>query len=161
MTPTACAHTFVRVNLYVQEHTIGGSYCKLNKNELAARAFEGVSVLVLVLWSWVLVAERAFKTGGCAGRVLVPPPCQLAKHTGAGVSWLRALWRRRKLAAVRAGCVHSCSSQSHVACQQVVGCCLAIWVYAGLILFFTFSFSPPVLGLNFLRGVGGGGSISK
>ena len=39
-----------------------------------ARAFEGVSVLVLVLWSWVLVAERAFKTGGGAGRVLVPPP---------------------------------------------------------------------------------------
>ena len=26
-----------------------------NKNELAARAFERVSVLVLVLWSWVLV----------------------------------------------------------------------------------------------------------
>ena len=25
-----------------------------NKNELAARAFETVSVLVLVLWSWVL-----------------------------------------------------------------------------------------------------------
>ena len=30
-------------------------------------------MLVLVLWSWVLVAERAFKTGG-AGRALVPPP---------------------------------------------------------------------------------------
>ena len=70
-------------------------------------------MLVLVLWSWVLVAERAFKPGGRAGRVLVPPPCQLAKRTGAGVSWLRALWSRRKLA-VRAGCVHSCSSQSHV-----------------------------------------------
>ena len=26
-----------------------------NKNELAARAFERVSVLVLLLWSWVLV----------------------------------------------------------------------------------------------------------
>ena len=70
-------------------------------------------MLVLVLWSWVLVAERAFKTGGGAGRVLVPPPVLSAgkKRTGAAVSWLRALWRRRKLA-VRAGCVHSCSSQS-------------------------------------------------
>ena len=26
-----------------------------NRNELAASVFEGVSVLVLVLWSWVLV----------------------------------------------------------------------------------------------------------
>ena len=49
-------------------------------------------MLVLLLWSWVQVAERAFKTGGGAGRVLVPPPCQLAKRTcarcGGAVSWL-------------------------------------------------------------------------
>ena len=41
-----------------------------NRNQLAARAFERVSVLVLVLWSWAL--------------------CQLARRTGAGVSCLCA-----------------------------------------------------------------------
>ena len=98
-----CARTFARINLYAPDRT-RGSYGVLtaNKNELPARAFEGASALVLVLWSWALVAERAFKTGGGAGWALAPPPvrcCQLAKRTGAGVSWLRALWRRRKLAA--------------------------------------------------------------
>ena len=56
-----CAHTFVRINLYAQDHTSlfpnRGSYGALiaNKYELAARAFQSVSVPVLVLWSWVLV----------------------------------------------------------------------------------------------------------
>ena len=50
-----CTHSFVCINLYAQDHT-RDSYGVLtaNKNELAARAFETVSVLVLVLWSWVL-----------------------------------------------------------------------------------------------------------
>ena len=109
-----CAHTFVRINLYAQEHTrdsCGVLTANLrNKNELAARAFEGVSVLVLVLWWLSARLRRAAVLVGCWCR---PRCCQLAKRAGAGVSWLRALWRRRKLA-VRPGCVHSCSSQSHV-----------------------------------------------
>ena len=112
-----CAHTFVRVSLYAQDRA-RDSYGVLtaNKNELAACAFEGVSVLVRVLWSWVLVAERAFKTGGGAGRRC----CQVAKRTrcGGAVSWL---CRLRTLLF------------QPVACQQVVGFCLAIWVYAGVI----------------------------
>ena len=116
-----CARTFVRVNLYTQDHT-RDSYGVLtaNKNELAARAFEGVSVLVLVLWSWVLVAERGFKTGGGAGRALVPPPVLSAgcARCGGAVSWL---------------CRLRTFLFQPVACQPVVGFCLAIWVYAGVI----------------------------
>ena len=56
-----CARTFVRTDFYAQDHTLCSpsrdSYGVLaaNENELAARAFKRVSVLVLVLWSWVLV----------------------------------------------------------------------------------------------------------
>ena len=57
-----------------------------------ARAFEGVSVLALVLWSWVLVAERAF-AAAAAGVVswqsapaLVSAGCA---RCGSAVSWLR------------------------------------------------------------------------
>ena len=66
-----------------------------NKNELAARAFERVSVLVLV-------------SADCA-------------RCGGAVFWLRRL--RTFLF-------------QPVACQQVVGFCLAIWVYAGVMVSF-------------------------
>ena len=119
-----CARTFVRINLYAQDHT-ASSFCRsllqtcyivaldtawpwaircyspyrasygalaANKNELAARAFERVSVLVS--------ADGA--------------------RCGGAVFWLRRL--RTFLF-------------QPVACQQVVGFCLAIWVYAGVICF--------------------------
>ena len=50
-----CARTFVRINLYAQSKTFlvpNKDSCGVlaaNKNELAARAFERVSVLVLVV----------------------------------------------------------------------------------------------------------------
>ena len=96
-----CAHTFVRINLYAQEHTrdsYGGSYCKLNKNELAARAFEGCQC-----WCWCcgpgcwwLSARlsRAAVLVGCwcrprvswqSGLVLASAGCA---RCGAAVSWL-------------------------------------------------------------------------
>ena len=64
------------------------------------------------------LAERTSKTGGGAGRALVSADCALC---GGVVSWLRTL---------RAFLVQP------VACQQVVGFCLAIWVYAGVIFYF-------------------------
>ena len=121
-----CARTFVRINLYAQDHT-ASSFCisllqtcyivaldtawpwaiccyspnrasygalAANKNELAARAFERASVLVLV-------------SADCA-------------RCGGTVFWLRRL--RTFLF-------------QPVACQQVVGFCLAIWVYAGVIMY--------------------------
>ena len=61
-----------------------------NKNELAARAFERVSVLVLVVVlgagavSWLSARlRRAAALVGCWRRCRC---CQLAKRTGAGVS---------------------------------------------------------------------------
>ena len=55
-----CARRPLRARSYVVIPKIGSnrdSYGVLaaNKNELAARGFERVSVLVLVLWSWALV----------------------------------------------------------------------------------------------------------
>ena len=49
-----CAHKLIRADHALQDHIAMGLLAA-NKNELAARAFERVSVLVLVLWSWVLV----------------------------------------------------------------------------------------------------------
>ena len=88
-----CAHTFnVRINLYAQDRTIAIGVLTANKNELAARAFEGASVLALVLWSWALVAERALRRAAAlVGRWRRRRCCQLAKRTGAGVSWLCAV----------------------------------------------------------------------
>ena len=84
-----CAHTFVRINLYAQDHTRDSFPLQIRMSW--ARAFEGVSVLVLVLWSWVLVAERAF-AGAAAGvvswqsaPVLVSAGCA---RCGSAVSWL-------------------------------------------------------------------------
>ena len=48
-----CAHTFVRINLYAQDHTL--LFPRSNMNGLAARTFERMSALVLALWSRVLV----------------------------------------------------------------------------------------------------------
>ena len=52
-----CVHKLIRAKIIRCYSPIRDSYGVLaaNKNELAARAFERVSVLVLVLWSWVLV----------------------------------------------------------------------------------------------------------
>ena len=52
-----CVHKLIRARSYVVIPQIRDSYGVLaaNKNELAARAFERVSVLVLVLWSWALM----------------------------------------------------------------------------------------------------------
>ena len=53
-----CAHKLIRARLYVAIPQIGiamGFLLQIRMTELAARAFERVSVLVLVLWSWVLV----------------------------------------------------------------------------------------------------------
>ena len=55
-----------------------------------------MAFLLQIRMSWLRceLAERAFKTGGGAGRVLAPLPVLSAgKATGAGV-----LWRCRKLA---------------------------------------------------------------
>ena len=51
-----CARTFVRkiVRCYSPTRDSYGVLAA-NRNELVARTFERVSVLVLVLWSWVLV----------------------------------------------------------------------------------------------------------
>ena len=48
-----CVHKHTRTRSYPNRDSYG--VLAANKNELAARAFERVSVLVLVLWSWVLV----------------------------------------------------------------------------------------------------------
>ena len=114
-----------------------------NKDELAARAFERVSVLVLVVVlgagavSWLSARLRRAAAGG-AGRVLAPLPalsagkahrcwCQLiVTRCGGAVSWLRRL--RTFLF-------------QPVACQQVVGFCLAIWVYAGVV--YIYIWYPP------------------
>ena len=123
-----CAHTFVRINLYAQDQTLlfpkWDSYVVFaaNKNGLAVRAFERVSVLVLVLWSWVLLAERAFWSGAGAAAGVVswqnaPVSADCARCGGA----VSCLHRRRTFLF------------QPVACQRVVGFCLAIWVYAGVI----------------------------
>ena len=115
---------FVRINLYAEDHALlflnRDSYGVLaaKRNELTARAFERVSVLVLVLncgpgcWCCEL-AERASKTGGGAG----------AGAAAGVVSWQSAL---RLVSADCGGCGGAVS-------WLVVGFCLAIWVYAGLI----------------------------
>ena len=147
-----CAHTFVRINLYAQDHTLlvtlftnnWDSYGVLaaNKNELAEPAFERASVLVLVLWScWCCeLAEFAFKTGGGAGRALAPLPVLSSSYirTGAGVSWKSAPVLVSADCARCAGAVSwLCRLRTFlfqpVACQRVVGFCLAVWVYAGVI----------------------------
>ena len=76
------------------------------------------------------LAERAFKTGGGTGRVLAaagvvswqsaPVPVSAdCVRCGGAVSWL---------------CRLRTFLFQPVACQQVVGFCLAIWVYAGVFL---------------------------
>ena len=121
--------------LYAQDHTLFSpnrdSYGVLaaNENELAACAFERVSVLAPCCgpagcWCCEL-AESAFKTGGGAGRALSPVPQSAPVLVSAGcarcggaVSWLCRL------------CTFLFQP---VACQQVVGFCLAIWAYAGVV----------------------------
>ena len=131
MKPTGfafCAHTFARISLYAQGHTL-----------LFPRIAIGFSLQVRMSWLRALskgrrrwrwccgpgrwrceLAERTFKTGGGAGRALVSADCALC---GCVVSWLRRL--RTFLF-------------QPVACQQVMRFCLAIWVYAGVI----FNFPP-------------------
>ena len=97
------AYTHKIIRCFPQLAVACGSYVVLTskRNEQAVRAFGRVSVLALVLWSWVQVLVSA-------GR---------ARFTGA-VSWLCRL---------------------HM--SQVVGFCLAIWVYAGVI-FRSFRLGP-------------------
>ena len=57
MTLMGFAVTFVRINVYAQDHTLlfPTGVLAANKNELGARAFERASALALVLWSWARV----------------------------------------------------------------------------------------------------------
>ena len=113
-----CAKIFLRINFYAQDRT-RDSYGVLtaNKNELAARAFEG----------WL--SARLRRAAALVGRWRRRRCCELAQRTGVLVS---------------AGCARCGGTVSWlcrlrtflfqpVACQQVVGFCLAIWVYAVVI----------------------------
>ena len=95
-----CAYTRKIIHCYSPSRDSYGVLAA-NKNELAARALERVSVLVLVLWLSARL-RRAAALAGCWCHVIVRGV----------VSWLRRL--RTFLF-------------QPVACQQVVGFCLAIW----------------------------------
>ena len=70
-----CAHTFVRINLHAQDHTL--LFPKL-----------GIAIGVLIVNKNELAAALVGRWCRCRC-------CQLAKRTGTGVSWLRALWSRK------------------------------------------------------------------
>ena len=114
-----CARTFVRINLYAKKYVViphqiaMGFLLQIRMSWLRARFQKGVGAGVVVLGagavSWLSARlRRAAALVGCW--------CQLIAR--GVVSWLRRL--RTFLF-------------QPVACQQVVGFCLAIWVYAGVI----------------------------
>ena len=125
---TFCAHKLMRARSYVVIPQIGiamGFFA--NKNELGALS-KGCR-----LWCWCCgpgcwccdLAERAFKTGGGAAAAGVvswqsaPVPVSAGcARCGGAVRWL---------------CRLRTFLFQPIACQQVVGYCLAIWVYAGVI----------------------------
>ena len=110
-----CAHTFVRINLYqLFEKAMERerSYVVIPQMGMA------MGLLLQIRMSWL----RFRKGVGAGAGVGV---------LGAGaVSWLSVRLRR-----VRWLCRLRTFLFQPVACQQVVGFCLAIWVYAGVIFF--------------------------
>ena len=116
-----CAHTFVRINLYAQDHTL--------LFPLIPQIGIAMGFLLRIRMSWARALSKGCRRWSCpcaaagvvswqSAPVLASADC--ARCRGA-VSWLRRL--RTFLF-------------QPVACQQVVGFCLAIWVYAGVIYSF-------------------------
>ena len=116
-----CAHTFVRINLYqLFEKAMERerSYVVIPQMGMA------MGLLLQIRMSWL----RFRKGVGAGAGVGV---------LGAGaVSWLSVRLRR-----VRWLCRLRTFLFQPVACQQVVGFCLAIWVYAGVIFFWAVDFT--------------------
>ena len=106
----ACAHIFVRINLYqLFEKAMG------RERSCVAIPQMGIAMgfLLQIRMSWL-----RFRKGVGAGAGVVVLGAGAVSWGGA-VSWL---------------CRLRTFLFQPVACQQVVGFCLAIWVYAGVIL---------------------------
>ena len=127
-----CAHTFVRISLYAQEHT---------------RDSYGVLTANLIRMSWL----RALSKGCQCWCWCCDPGCWWLSARLRRTAVLVGCWRRPRVSwqsapvLVSAGCARCGGAVSWLCVQavyilvpasrieQVVGCCLAIWVYAGLI----------------------------
>ena len=130
-----CAHTFARINLYAQDR------CYSPINRIA------MGFLLQIRMSWLRTLSK-----GCRCWCWCCGPgcwcCELAKDgrrrwSGAGAAAGVVSWQSAPVlvSADCAGCGGAVSWLRSlraflfqpVACQQVVGFCLAIWVYAGVI----------------------------
>ena len=132
---TFCAHKLIRARSYVVIPQVGIAMVFLLQIRMSWARFRkgvgagaGVAVLGAGAVSWL--SARLRRAAALDGRWCRCRCCQLAKRTGAGVSWLCALWRCRKLAVQAAYILVPASRMSTG--RGIL--CLAIWVFAGVIV---------------------------